>query len=327
MTGVSDSFQRPINYLRVSVTDRCNLRCIYCMPEQGVQLTAHENILSFEEIFSVIECAAAMGINKVRLTGGEPLVRKDITRLVRMIAGIKTIDDISLTTNGVLLSPLAEELKEAGLGRVNISLDTLQPKRFTEITRRGNLADVLAGVKAAQAAGLNPVKINTVVMAGINDDEITAFTEKTVHDGWHVRFIELMPSEANGGNTSRLVTTPDIIKRISAIGELTPANITAGNGPARYFQLSEATGTIGFITPISEHFCIKCNRLRLTADGKLRPCLMNEMEVDLRQPLRNGAGQKELSELVKQAIDQKPKGHLLVDGKIPGDRSFSQVGG
>ena len=193
MTGLSDSFQRPINYLRISVTDRCNLRCVYCMPAEGISLMSHSGILSYEEIYNVVKAAAEMGINKIRLTGGEPLVRAGIPELVRMVAGIETINDISLTTNGTLLARYAAELKQAGLQRVNISLDTLKADRFERITRCGNLEDTLRGIETARAVGLNPVKINVVVMAGINDDELLDFAAKTVSDGWHVRFIELMP--------------------------------------------------------------------------------------------------------------------------------------
>jgi cyclic pyranopterin phosphate synthase len=327
MTGLSDSFQRPINYLRISVTDRCNLRCIYCMPEAGVDLISHYDILSYEEIYSVVKAAAELGITKVRLTGGEPLVRAGIADLVSLLAGIDTIEDIALTTNGILLAQHASELKEAGLNRVNISLDTLKPDRFRKITRCGTLANTLEGIEAAQTAGLTPVKINMVVMAGVNDDELTDFAAKTVRDGWNVRFIELMPSSANEPVASKLVSVSEMKKRIETMGKLEPSQVEAGNGPAKYFRLPGAKGTVGFISPVTEHFCIQCNRLRLTADGKLRPCLLNDDEIDLKEPLRSGASLEELKILISKAIASKPKGHRLAEGAGSKGKPFSQVGG
>jgi GTP 3',8-cyclase len=326
MTGLSDSFQRPINYLRISVTDRCNLRCVYCMPESGVALMSHYDILSYEEIFSIVKAAAELGITRVRLTGGEPLVRAGLPDLVSLIDSIDTIEDISLTTNGILLAEYAVELKEAGLRRVNVSLDTLKPERFQKITRCGTLNKTLEGIKAAEEAGLTPVKINMVVMAGVNDDELTDFAMKTVKDGWNVRFIELMPSTANEPVSAKLVPVSEMKKRIDTLGKLEPARIEVGNGPARYFRLPGAKGTIGFISPVTEHFCFQCNRLRLTADGKLRPCLLNDEEIDLKTPLRGGAPAEELKKLIAQAIASKPKGHHLNEGSAKG-RPFSQVGG
>jgi cyclic pyranopterin phosphate synthase len=327
MTGLSDSFQRPINYLRISVTDRCNLRCVYCMPEEGVPLMLHDDILSYEEIVTVVRAAAEMGINKVRLTGGEPLVRTGLPALVRLIAEVKTIDDISLTTNGILLARYAAELKEAGLHRVNISLDSLRPERFRQITRCGELEDTLAGIAAAHAAGLEPVKINVVVLAGVNDDELTDFARKTLSDGWHVRFIEHMPVNGDDSGLLGLVSVAEMRRRIGTLGELSPWKTDVGNGPAKYFRLPGAAGTIGFITPVTEHFCYQCNRLRLTADGKLRPCLLSEAEIDLRGPLRRGASPEELKALIEKAVAEKPKGHRLAEGRPAKGRPFSQVGG
>ena len=327
MTGLSDSFQRPINYLRISVTDRCNLRCVYCMPQEGITQMAHYDILSYEEIYTLVKAAAELGINKVRLTGGEPLVRAGVSDLVRLIAGIETIDDISLTTNGILLAQYAAELKEAGLMRVNVSLDTLKPERFRQITRCGDLADTLKGIEAAGAAGLTPVKINMVVMAGVNDDELPDFARKTVNDGWHVRFIEHMPVNGDTPLSPKLFSVSDMRKRIESLGKLEPWKIEVGNGPAKYFRLPGATGTIGFITPVTEHFCYQCNRLRLTADGKLRLCLLNEDEIDLKEPLRSGASVAELKTLIENAIAKKPKSHHLAEGTSHKGRPFSQVGG
>jgi len=325
MTGISDSFQRPINYLRISVTDRCNLRCIYCMPAEGVNLLSHEDILSYEEICRVAAAAAELGIKKVRLTGGEPLVRIGLSRLIRMLAQIDAIDDIALTTNGTLLSQYADELKAAGLRRVNISLDTLKPDKFRLITRGGNLDDVLAGIKAADAAGLNPIKFNMVVMAGINDDELLDFARKTINEGWHVRFIEHMPFNREMAE-SYFASVNEMRQRLAVLGELEPCTFK-GNGPAKYYRLPQAKGTVGFITPISEHFCFQCNRLRLTADGKLRPCLLSEREFDLLQPLRQGISAEGLKKLIKRAVESKPRQHNLARGYVPQDRPFSQVGG
>jgi len=327
MTGLSDSFQRPINYLRISVTDRCNLRCVYCMPEEGVSLMSHDDILSYEEIFTLVKVAAEMGIDRVRITGGEPLVRSGVPELVRLIAGIDTINDIAMTTNGVLLSRYAAELKEAGLHRVNISLDTLKPERFRRITRCGELEDTLSGIEAAHRVGLEPVKINMVVMAGINDDEIPDFARKTVSDGWHVRFIEHMPVTDEEPLAFRLVPVSDIRRAIETLGKLEPCQGGKGNGPAKYFRLPGAVGTVGFITPITEHFCYQCNRLRLTADGKLRPCLLSEEEIDVKEPLRRGASVTELKSLIEKTIAAKPEGHRLAEGKKRNGRPFSQVGG
>ncbi len=326
MTGLSDSFQRPINYLRISVTDRCNLRCIYCMPAEGVGLMARADILSYEEIHTIVQAAARLGINKLRITGGEPLVRLGLSKLIRMLSHIDAIDDISLTTNGILLSHYAAELKQAGLRRVNISLDTLKPEKFRHISRVGDIGDVLKSIEVARETGLEPVKINMVVMAGVNDDEILDFATKTINEEWHVRFIELMPfgSKETG---SQFISVSDIRRRLEPLGQLDPCAMSVGNGPAKYFRLPNARGTIGFITPVSEHFCFRCNRLRLTADGKLRLCLLSEKEIDLRQPLRSGASPAELERLIAAAVASKPLGHQLAEGQVPQGRPFSQIGG
>ena len=327
MTGLSDSFQRPVNYLRVSVTDRCNLRCIYCMASDGVCLMPRSALLTYEEICTMVQAAAELGINKVRITGGEPLVRLGLPGLVQMLAHIETLDDISLTTNGILLARFAAELKRAGLRRVNVSLDTLKPDKFETITRGNKLNDVLEGIAVARSAGLNPVKINMVVMAGINDDELLDFAAKTIEDEWHVRFIELMPLNGEGTVASEFVSAGEIRERLEQLGELEPCLPDAGNGPARYFRFPGAKGTIGFITPVSEHFCFNCNRLRLTPDGKLRPCLLAEDEIDLKKPLREGISSAGLKRLIEEAVAKKPLRHKLSEGHIPRGRPFSQVGG
>jgi cyclic pyranopterin phosphate synthase len=288
-------------------------------------LLSHRDILSYEEIHRIAVAAADLGIKKVRITGGEPLVRLGLPGLVHMLAEIPGIDDISLTTNGILLARFAAELKAAGLKRVNVSLDTLRPDKFKRITRGGELDDVLRGTAAARSVDLNPIKINMVVMAGTNDDELLDFAAKTIDDGWHVRFIEYMPFNKEV-TASSFVAVAEIRQRLSALGELERCTVK-GNGPAQYFRLPGAKGTIGFITPVSEHFCFHCNRLRLTADGKLRPCLLSEREVDLKEPLRNGISCAELKNLIRKAVADKPRQHRLAEGFVPKDRPFSQVGG
>ncbi|MFC2068238.1 GTP 3',8-cyclase MoaA [Chloroflexota bacterium] len=327
MTGLSDSFQRPVNYLRISVTDRCNLRCIYCVPANGFRLMPHRNILSYEEIYTIVKAAAELGINKVRITGGEPLVRAGLATLIRMLARIDTIDDISLTTNGILLANYAAELKQAGAQRINVSLDTLKPTKFRHITQRGNLADVLKGIETAKSVGLNPVKINVVVMSGINDDELLDFATKTVEEGWHVRFIECMPFTGKDATAPQFVPASEVKRRIKTLGELESSLTCIGSGPAKYFRFPSAKGTIGFITPVSDHFCFCCNRLRLTADGKLRSCLLSDEEIDLKEPLRNAMSSDMLKQQFQKAVASKPLRHQLAEGYIPEDRSFSQVGG
>jgi len=327
MTGLSDSFQRPINYLRISVTDRCNLRCIYCMPSEGIHLLSHQDILTYEEIYTIAQAAAELGINKVRLTGGEPLARAGLTKLVKMLAEIESIDDIALTTNGTLLGDYAAELKSAGLKRVNVSLDTLKPEKFELISHGNKLGDVLEGIEVARSVGLNPVKLNMVVMSGMNDDELLDFATKTIDEEWHVRFIELMPFTGQGATAPQFVSVSEMRKHLESLGELEPCLPGVGNGPAKYFRFPQARGTIGFISPISEHFCFRCNRLRLTADGTLRPCLLADDEIDLKQPLRSGISLAKLKELIKEAVNRKPLRHHLAEGDMPKDRPFSQVGG
>lgn len=326
--GLYDSWHRQVNYLRISVTDHCNLNCIYCSVGSMLPLK-HEDILSYEEIVTLVRVAAEMGINKVRLTGGEPLMRPHFTTLVRMIAGIDGIDDISLTTNGILLARYAEELKAAGLKRVNISLDTLKADRFKRITGHDKLKDVLAGIEAAGKASLNPIKINMVPLKNINEDEVIDFAKKTIDESWNVRYIEFMPIGTPNGDVSGMVTTSEIKEAIQSLGVLEPYTGLEGNGPARYYQFPGAKGTIGFITPITEHFCQTCNRLRVTSDGNLRPCLLAKEEIDVKETLRNGAGSAELKQLIQQAVNIKRKQHNL-DGRLApdiDDRPMCQIGG
>jgi cyclic pyranopterin phosphate synthase len=325
MTGPLDSFGRSINYLRISVTDRCNLRCIYCMPPEGVPQISHSEILSYEEIRAVVQAAAELGINRVRLTGGEPLVRADFPELVKMLSRIEGIRELSLTTNGTVLKKYALELKQAGLSRVNVSLDTLKPDEFRYITRLGELKGVLEGIEAAKKASFDPVKINTVVMRGINDDEILDFARMTCEEGWHVRFIELMPFKG----VAEFVPSNELRQHISLLGKLEPCASITSNGPAMYYRLAGAKGTIGFISPLTEtSFCSRCNRMRLTPDGKLRPCLLGEDEIDLKTPLRNNASLEELKSLILKAVASKPEHHHLGGGNVRlVNRKMSQIGG
>jgi len=326
MTGLFDSWQRQINYLRISVTDHCNLRCIYCSVGSIPRLS-HDDILRYEEIQRLAQVAASMGINKVRLTGGEPLVRLNLSKLVELLSQIDSIDDIALTTNGILLSKYAAELKQAGLKRVNISLDTLREDRFRRITGRDNLTEVFAGIEAAHLAGLEPVKINMVVLRDINDDEVIDFARLSTSQGWHVRFIEFMPFGIPEAEAFGTVSAQEIQERIQSLGKLEPYADKTGNGPARYYQLPGARGTIGFITPMTEHFCHTCNRLRLTSDGQLRPCLLDDDEVNLKEALRNGANTEELKQLIQQAVALKREQHHLNEGLTPEERPMYQIGG
>ena len=325
MAGPIDSAGRHIDYLRISVTDRCNLRCIYCMPPEGVAQMPHSEILSYEEIRSVARAAVELGFKKIRLTGGEPLVRAELPKLVEMLSQIEGINELSLTTNGTLLKRYAQGLRQAGLSRVNVSLDTLKDHRFRQVTHNGNLRDVLEGIAAAKAAGFEPVKINTVVMRGTNDDEVLDFARMTRDEGWHVRFIELMPFKA----VAEFVPSDELRQQIRSLGKLEPCLSITGNGPAAYYRLAGARGSIGFISPLTElSFCSRCNRMRLTAEGKLRPCLLGEDEIDLKTALRNNASMEELKRLILEAVATKPRHHRLEGGDArPVRRRMSQIGG
>ncbi len=311
MNALRDNFSRVIDYLRLSVTDRCNLRCIYCMPPEGVPVMAHRDILSYEEIVRIVTVAAGLGVRKVRLTGGEPLCRKDLSFLVSSIRKIGGIEDISVTTNGTLLERHARELADAGLDRVNISIDSMQAERYGKITRGGSLEAALRGLAAADRAGLRPVKINMVPMRGINEDEIVEFAKIATESDYHVRFIEFMPSaDVDFWSPERYITTDEIKKIIETISPLEPVRIRK-NGPSKYFRLRGAKGVVGFISALTHHFCVDCNRLRLTSDGKLRPCLFSETEIDLMSPLRSGAGDPEIERLLRLSVQIKPAGHTV----------------
>ena len=324
-----DQFGRRVEYVRVSVTDKCNLRCVYCMPLEGLDWLKRESLLSYEEIASVLRTMAGMGLKKVRITGGEPLVRKDLSHLVRMVADIPGIEDISLSTNAVLLSDQAQELRDSGVRRVNVSLDSLQEERVDAIARRpGSFGRIMEGLDAAEAVGFDPIKINVVLIGGQNDDEIEDFALITRDRPWHIRFIELMPTGSNLQlSADNFVSCQDALARIRRMGSIEPVEGPAGNGPATYFRFPGAAGTVGVITPMSHNYCDRCNRMRLTADGQLRPCLFGSLQTNLRDPLRAGA---DLVPIIEETLQIKPERHYLIQGSDEGSGglvALSQTGG
>jgi GTP 3',8-cyclase len=326
---LADTFNRRISYLRVSVTDRCNLRCVYCMPEAGLPWIEKSDVLSYEEIARIVRAATGIGVTSIRLTGGEPLIRRDLDRLVGMIAAIPGIDDIALSTNGLLLAAQARGLRDAGLTRANISLDTLREDRFFQIARRPGLDRVLAGIEAAFAVGLAPIKLNCVVMRGQNDDEVVAFAELSRKWAVAVRFIEMMPVAENVGiQGDAYVGATEILDRIRAVGDLQPVDGPPGNGPARYYAFPGAPGSVGVISPLSHDYCDTCNRVRLSADGRLKLCLFGDHFIDLRTPLRDGAGDEALQAIFRGSMYVKPERHHLDIGQTASAmRALSEIGG
>jgi GTP 3',8-cyclase len=321
-----DQFGRSIEYLRISVTDRCNFRCLYCMPEEGLPWLPKSEILSYEEIADVVRQLAPMGLRRLRITGGEPTIRPNLDELIRQLRSNVNVEDIALSTNGVRLTSIAELYRGAGLDRVNISADSLRPERIAAISRRNIGFDPVAAATAATRAGLDPVKINVVVMRGINDDELLDFARLTLENPWHVRFIELMPVGGLRELTfEHVVSSDEILERISALAALDRSpGPSRGNGPATYYQLAGAAGTIGVITPMTHTYCESCNRVRLTADGRLRTCLFGDHEVNLREPLRAG---EPLAPHFSRALAEKPREHALLQLRVGGLRALSQVGG
>ncbi len=328
MTDVTltDQFGRSIEYLRISVTDRCNFRCSYCMPLEGLPWLPKSDILSYEEIVDVVAQLAPLGLRRIRLTGGEPTIRPQLTSLVKQLRAVPGVADIALSTNGVMLPTLAQPLRDAGLDRVNMSADSLRPDRITSIARRTLAFDPVASLVAAEAAGLAPIKVNVVVMRGVNDDEVRDFAQLTRDHPWHVRFIELMPvGDMRELTWDHVVPTTEILDRLSGIDALVAdAGPTRGNGPATYYRYPGAPGTVGVITPMTHTYCGTCNRVRLTADGRLRTCLFGDHEVNLRDALRAGAP---LEPLFREALANKPKEHALLQMQVGGLRALSQIGG
>lgn len=321
-----DHFGRKIDYLRISVTDRCNLRCIYCMPECGIIHRPPEELLTFEEIAEIVKAGVKLGISKIRITGGEPLVRKDIASLIKSLSAIAGIEDLSMTTNGLLLKEYALSLKEAGLKRLNISLDSLNKDRYRFISRGGSLEAVKEGIKIAMKVFPSPLKINVLLLAGINEDGIADFLRLTIENNIHVRFLEFMPVNdfLEQKNFIYAQAVLDVARGFQKIEE----TIIYGNGPAKNFRFKGALGTFGLIAPLSEKFCASCNRLRLTSDGFIKACLHSEAKVGLRDPLRKGAAQQELIKLIETAVALKPKEHGLDKGSLkPSEYLMCQIGG
>ncbi len=322
-----DSFGRRINYMRISLTDACNLRCVYCMPEHMTFMPRHA-LMTHDELLFLVRVGASLGVNKIRLTGGEPTIRPDIVQLVSAIAATPGILDLAMTTNGVLLDKLAHPLAEAGLKRVNISIDTVEPYKFHHITRWGNIEDVWRGIHAAQEAGLSPIKLNCVVVRNFNESDIVELARLTLDHAWDVRFIEMMPfGEVTGFQQENVVTFQEMRDRVESVfGPLQEASYDYLD-PSRPFRIPNAAGTLGFISSVTEPFCQGCGRVRLTADGKLRLCLLRDDEVDLLTPLRQGATFDEMRALMAEGAYHKPWGHGLAQGVIADNRAMNQIGG
>ncbi len=324
-----DSNHRTINYLRLSITDRCNLRCIYCMPEEGIKFISQSEILTYEEILHIVRLCVQKGIRKVRLTGGEPLLRKGFIGFLERLCKIKALEEITLTTNGVLLKSFAADLKNCGISRINVSLDSLRPERFFRITGRDCFEKVWQGLEEAEHVGFNPIKINVVAIRDVNDDEILDFADLAFKKPYHVRFIELMPvGEQIEWRPEKFVSTDEIYSQIHSLGELSPVKTNPYDGPAQRFKIEGGQGEIGLISAVSNHFCSVCNRLRLTPEGKLRGCLFSDQEIDLITSLRQGKNDDFLLQRIELAIKNKPKDHGLLEyGPRKCVRQMHSIGG
>jgi cyclic pyranopterin phosphate synthase len=324
-----DHYNRRITYLRVSVTDRCNLRCSYCVPVKDLTLLNHCDILSYEEILRVLQTAAEIGIEKVRLTGGEPLVRRNFVHFVESVCRIAAFKEVSITTNGVHLKEKAQEIFDAGVRRINVSLDTLDPLKYAKITGRDYFDKVWEGLEEAEAVGFSPIKLNVVAMRGINDDELLEFARLSRRKPYHIRFIEYMPiGHDNRWTPETYISSDEIKSKLESFSPLHKIPHLTDDGPAKRCRFESAKGEIGFISALSHHFCSTCNRLRLTADGKLRPCLFAEDEVDIKTPLRSGCSQEDLRCVFQQAIANKPEGHLAkISERVQCLRPMSAIGG
>jgi len=326
-----DRFSREINYLRLSVIDHCNLRCVYCMPLRGLQFIPSPELLSAVEIETVVKAAVRVGFHKFRLTGGEPTLRPDIIEITRRVAEVEGVRDVAMTSNAILLPRLARPLREAGLRRLNIHVDTLHPERLTKIMRFGSLPEVEAGIAAAEEAGLVPIKINCTVARDYNDMDVVDLARRALEKDWHVRFIELMP--LGGGETahvalSQFVPSAETRRRIEeALGPLHPIPSDSPSDEARNYRFENAAGVVGFISPVSEPYCGSCNRMRLTADGKFHLCLLNDDELDVKKALRAGGGIDEVAQILERAVTLKPTGHRLDEGVSTLGRSMFQLGG
>ncbi len=327
-TSAHDNYKRRINYLRLSITDRCNLRCFYCMPEQGVKQLRHKEILRYEELLRLIRIFTGIGINKIRITGGEPLVRKGVVDFIKDVSQIEGVNDLSLTTNGMLLEKMARDLFDAGVKRINVSLDSLKKEKYYDITRSGSLSQVLAGLKKAQEVGFSPIKVNAVVIRGVNDDEVIDFAKMTEEHPFSIRFIEYMQiGEKSKWDKKLFVSSSEIKSRIEEYSKLELVDKTDKSSPSTDYKIPGAKGTLGFISPLSEHFCMLCNRLRLTADGKLRNCLFSENEIDLKEALRLNDDDEAVSQIIRAAICAKPEGYEKIEKDSSKKRSMHTIGG
>ncbi|RME47521.1 MAG: GTP 3',8-cyclase MoaA [Caldilineae bacterium] len=326
---MKDSFGREINYLRLSLTDRCNLRCVYCMPLRGLTFVPDRELLQPAELEAVVRAAAEVGFRKVRLTGGEPTLRRDILEIIERVRSVPGIEEVVMTTNGYRLPTLAKPMARAGLKRVNIHVDAVNHAQLVQTMRLAKPARVWKAITAAEEAGLLPIKLNVVVTRGYNETDLPALAELTLHHPWHVRFIELMPLGAPAGIAlQNYMPTEETIRRIEAhLGPLFPLNGGALDGEARLYRIPGAEGTLGFISPVSNPYCGDCNRMRVTADGRIRLCLLSDREINFRDTLRNGGGHAELVALFRQAVTNKPWGHRLEEGIHPQLRTMSQIGG
>ena len=325
--GLTDPYRRHLNYLRVSITDRCNLRCVYCTPRALIPKLRHRDILRYEELLRIVRIGVCLGITKIRVTGGEPLVRKGAAHFLSELTAIEALADVSLTTNGVLLSRHLAELRDAGVRRINISLDTLKREKFAKITGMDGFKRVWKGIRDSLEAGFSPVKINVVALRGINDDELVDLARLSIDLPVHVRFIEHMPIGRASASTTPLLA-PQIRARIEQLGPLEPVENGTVDGPAERYRLPGAEGEIGLIRPLSHHFCDRCNRLRLTASGMLRPCLLSDYEADLRTPIRKGLLDEDLKAVFLQAVSQKPRQHALADQRKQNvDGQMCAIGG
>ncbi|MCR8659015.1 GTP 3',8-cyclase MoaA [Paenibacillus endoradicis] len=333
MQILEDRYGRLHDYLRISVTDRCNLRCLYCMPEEGVQFAASETLLSYDDIVEIVKVGASLGIKKLRITGGEPLIRPNLHELIGQLSAIPQIEDIALTTNGIYLESQAEKLRKAGLNRVNISLDTLDPTRFKFIARNGDLKKVLAGIEAAAKVGFSPIKLNCVLLKGINEDEIAQFLRLAYEQPLHVRFIEYMPiGHADEGWKQHYLPLSTVLDIAQKEGyNISEKNEIQGNGPSENWEFSGGVGSFGLIHPISDHFCKNCNRLRLTSDGLIKPCLYWMDELDMKSAIGNS---DELRNVYYKAMQIKPQNHEMAEKlldiaqtHVPTERRMSQIGG
>ncbi len=325
-----DSNNRKINYLRLSITDRCNLRCMYCMPEEGVDFLPHEKVLTYEEILRIVKLSIYRGIRKVRITGGEPLVRKGFTGFLKRMSEIDGLEEITITTNGVLLKKYAAEIKDCGVHRINISLDSLKPEKFKKITGRDCFDQVWEGIQEAERLGFAPLKINVVAIRGINDDEIEDFGRLTLEKPYHIRFIEHMPiGDGNNWNSEKFLPILEIYERLQNVAPLVSLQRRNNlDGPAQRYKIEGAKGEIGLIGALSNHFCSVCNRLRLTSDGHLRGCLFSESEIDALPLLREGKSDEEVIALIERAIREKPEKHnMKTQGHKSCTRQMSSIGG